>query len=83
MTRRKGTAEAVAPEPEPVAAEPWPPRAVVVYQDQHNAPATIVKANDDRTLDLLADLYGIDRPMALFGVTRRQGSGNGWEPIEE
>lgn len=83
MTRRKQEPE-IAPADEgahEVAAEQWPPGAVVVYQDQHNAPATILRANDDHTLDLLADLHGLGREMTLYGVQRRQGSGNGWEPV--
>lgn len=71
MTKRKSTT--TAPE------EPWPPTAVVVYQDGHNAPAAIVQANDDRTLDVRVDLYGLGREMLLYGVAQRRGSGNGWE----
>ena len=92
MTKRK---QAVAPDDtaEPIAAadeqeaheappEAWPPTGpLVVYQDQHNAPATIIRANEDRTLDLRTDLYGLGRESVLFGVQRRQGTGNGWEPV--
>lgn len=64
-----------------VEAERWPPTGpLVVYEGQHNAPATILKANDDRTLDLSADLHGLGHEMTLYGVQRRQGAGNGWEP---
>lgn len=89
MTKRAPTTERVGPieaadeteQHEVKNVEPWPPRAVVVYQDRHNAPATIVRVNEDRTLDLRADLHGLGRETSLFGVARRQGSGNGWEPV--
>lgn len=84
MTKRKHEeAEPIKAVDETEApAEPWPPTGpIVVYQDKHNAPAFVLKANEDHTLDLMADLYGIDRPLTLFGVSRRQGSGNGWELV--
>lgn len=67
--------------PEVAADEPWPPTGfIMVYQDSHNAPAFILQANEDRTLDLMTDLYGLGSNTILFGVHRRQGNGNGWEP---
>ncbi len=81
MTRKKAIEEPEAESRETEATEPWPPTGpIVVYQDQHNAPATILKANDDHTLDLLTDLHGLGHEMTLYGVQRRQGAGNGWEP---
>jgi len=62
--------------------EPWPPTGpIVVHQDKHNGPATVISANEDHTLDLRADLFGLGHEITLFGVARRQGSGNGWEPV--
>lgn len=92
MTQR-GKPKAHEPPAEPIEAadeleaheapaEPWPPDGpIVVYQDKHNATAFILRANEDRTLDLIADLHGLGSPLTLFGVARRQGSGNGWEPV--
>jgi hypothetical protein len=65
------------------ASAPPPPRRIRVWQDDHNAPATIIKEHEDGTLDLIADLWSIGRDMTLIGVHRRVGAGNGWEEVAE
>src|SRR5262245_49648647 len=61
--------------------EPFPPAAVHVWQDTHNAPGAIIAAHiDSRTLDLQVELFP-GRTLMLYGVHRRQGTGNGWESV--
>ena len=62
--------------------EPPFPQAVRVWQDGRVAAATILKRNEDGTLDLECELYA-GRVLNLVGVHQRQEGGNGWEPIEE
>lgn len=64
--------------------EPPPdaPRRVRVWEGEHSAEAVILRVNEDATLDLSADLWGNNQPITLYGVKRRNGSGNGYEEIE-
>jgi len=82
MTKRTPDAKPADKVTHEAPEEAWVPRAVVVYQDRYNAPATIVQANENHTLDLRADLFGLGREIILYGVARRQVGGNGWEPVE-
>ena len=73
-----------APAPKAGTSKQWkhtPPR-IRVWEDQHSAEAAIVRDNEDDTLDLSADIYHTGRPIALSGVRRRVGLGNGWEEID-
>jgi hypothetical protein len=41
----------------------------------------IVRVHSALLLDIDVDLFGNGRVITLIGVFRRQGSGNGWEPM--
>lgn len=44
---------------------------------------TITAVQNERTVTILVDLHGNGQPLTLVGVSRRQETGNGWEPIED
>lgn len=72
----KRTAAADAP------AAPDIPATVRVWEGAHNGVGRVVGANEDGArLDIQVDLHGLGREVVLTGVHRRQGNGNGWEPI--
>jgi hypothetical protein len=43
----------------------------------------IAAVHSDLIVDIVVDLHGNGQPITLIGAARREGTGNGWEPIEE
>lgn len=76
MSKRKADPVAPAPSDAPALGS-----LVVLWENGSSTAATVAAVDEHGTLTLDTELFL--RPVRLTGVQRRQGDGNGWEPLAE